>query len=249
MTNLTKEMKISNSRFFSLNTLFVWCVFLYYSKDLGKLCGLLWMTEGSFQRVASILLPLSESLGILICLKVIIEGKATIGKTIIPLLFFLILYLSVLGTFLFSSLYTPKIYAFTAESVNEVTLPPLVKKLYQGNLQPEQERKAAVAIYRLHGIAVPYKKDGMNYSVYEPTQKDIESWKSSETTHKSAEQSLQMLQYIQKEFPIQSIIYISSFFSVLLVGATALALKRKPTLPGKSPQMVTKSESPNMLKS
>ena len=228
-------MKSFKSRFFSLGTLVTWCLFLSLAKDLGKITGFVWLSEGSFQRVASILLPLSESLGILICLKVIIEGKATIGKTMIPLLFFLILYLSVLGTCLYSSLYTPEIYAFTAESVNEVTLPPLVKKLYQGNLQPEQERKAAVAIYRLHGIAVPYKKDGMNYSVYEPTQKDIESWKSSETTHKSAEESLKMLQYIQKEFPIQSIIYISSFFSVLLVGAIAFALKRKPTLPTQSP--------------
>lgn len=228
-------MKSFKSRFFSLGTLVTWCLFLSLAKDLGKITGFVWLSEGSFQRVASILLPLSESLGILICLKVIIEGKATIRKTMIPLLFFLILYLSVLGTCLYSSLYTPKIYAFTAESVNEVTLPPLVKKLYQGNLQPEQERKAAVAIYRLHGIAVPYKKDGMNYSVYEPTQKDIESWKSSETTHKSAEESLKMLQYIQKEFPIQSIIYISSFFSVLLVGAIAFALKRKPTLPTQSP--------------
>ncbi len=228
-------MQITNSRFFSLNALFFWCVFLYYSKDLGKFCGLLWMTEGSFQRVASILLPLSESIGILICLKVIIEGKATIGKTIIPLLFFLILYLSVLGTCLFSSLYTPKIYAFTAEAVNEVTLPPLVKRLYQGNLQPEQERKTASCIYQLHGIAVPYKKDGINYSPYEPSQKDVESWKSSETSHKSAEEGLQMLQYIQKDFPIQSIIYISSFFSVLLIGAIAFALKRKPTVPSQSP--------------
>ena len=234
MTKETQTMKITNSRCFSLNTLFVWCVFLYYSKDLGKFCGLLWLTEGLFQRVASILLPLSESLGILICLKVIIEGKATIGKTIMPLLLFLILYLTALGTFLFSSLYTPKIYAFTAESVNEVTLPPLLRKLYQGNLQPEQERKTAACIYQLHGIAVPYKKDGINYSVYEPSQKDVESWKSSDKTHKSAEESLQMLQYIQKEFPIQSIIYISSFFSVLLIGAIAFALQRKPTVPSQS---------------
>jgi hypothetical protein len=228
-------MKITNSRFFSLNTLFVWCVFLYYSKDLGKFCGLLWMTEGSFQRVASILLPLSESIGILICLKAIIEGKATIGKTMIPLLFFLILYLSVLGTCLSSSLYIPKLYAFTAEAVNEVTLPPLVKKLYQGNLQPEQARKTAACIYQLHGISVPYKKDGSTYSVYEPSPKDIESWKRSERSLKSSEINLQMLQYIQKEFPIQSIIYISSFFSVLLIGAIAIALKRKPTVPTQSP--------------
>jgi hypothetical protein len=224
-------MKITNSRFFSLGTLLTLCLFLDFSKPLGKFLGFVWLTEGSFQIVASILLTLSESLGILICLKVIIEGKATIGKTVMPLLLFLILYLSVLGTCLFSSLYTPKIYAFAAESVNEVTLPPLVKKLYQGNLQPEQARKTAACIYQLHGIAVPYNKDGSTYSVYEPSPKDIESWKRSEKTHKSAEENLQMLQYIQKECPIQSIIYISSFFSVLLIGAIAFALKRKPTIP------------------
>lgn len=228
-------MGITNSRFFSLGTLLTLCLFLSFAKDLGKFCGLLWLTEGSFQRVASILLPLSESLGILICLKVIIEGKAKVGKTIMPLLLFLILYLTALGTCLFSSLYTPKIYAFTAEAVNEVTLPPLVRKLYQSNLQPDQERKTAACIYKLHGIAVPYKKDGINYSVYEPSQKeDAESWKSSEKTRKSAEDLLQQLQYIQTEFPIQSIIYISSFFSVLLIGGIAIALKRKPTSPTQS---------------
>ena len=235
MTKGTKTMKITNSRFFSLGTLLTWCIFLYYSKDLGKFCGLIWLTEGSFQRVASILLPLSESLGILICLKVIIEGKSTIGKTMIPLLFFLILYLSVLGTCLSSSLYIPKLYAFTAEAVNEVTLPPLVKKLYQGNLQPEQARKTAACIYQLHGISVPYKKDGSTYSVYEPSPKDIESWKRSERSLKSSEINLQMLQYIQKEFPTQSIIYISSFFSVLLIGGIFFAFRRNPLTPSESP--------------
>ena len=227
-------MKSFKSRFFSLGTLVTWCLFLSCSKDLGRITGFVWLSAGSFQNVASILLPLSESLGILICLKVIIEGKATIGKTLIPLLLFLILYLTCLGTYLFSAVYTPKIYAINAEAVNEVTLPPLVKKLYQGNLQPEQARKTAACIYQLHGISVPYKKDGSTYSVYEPSPKDIESWKRSERSLKSSEINLQMLQYIQGECPILSIIYISSFFSVLLIGAIAFALKRKPTPPSDS---------------
>jgi len=125
-------------------------------------------------------------------------------------------------------------YSFTDESSNEGTLTPLLRKRYQGKLQPEQERKTAACIYQHHGIAVPYKKDCINYTVDEPSQKDVESWKSSDKTHKSAEESLQMLQYIQKEFPIQSIIYISSFFSVLLIGAIAFALQRKPTVPSQS---------------
>jgi len=85
----------------------------------------------------------------------------------------------------------------------------------------------AYAIYRLHGIAVPYKKDGSTYSIYEPSPKDIESWKEQEFTRKSAGENLKLIQLLQKDFSELSIIYISSFFSVLLIGGIAFALKKK----------------------
>ena len=227
-------MKIK-SAFWSLWTLVVWCILLSLAEVLGKKSGFAWLGGGTFQRGTAILLCLSESLGILLCLKVIIEGRATIRKTLLPLLIFSLFYLSVLGGCLVAALYTPRLYTIAFDAVNEVTLPPLVKKLYQGNLQPEQERGTATAIYQLHGIAVPYKKDGTTYSLYVPSQKDIESWKKEEIGLKSAGESLKRIELLQKEFPTQIIIYIFSFFTVLLIGGIAIGMKRKPLPPTQSP--------------
>jgi len=114
----------------------------------------------------------------------------------------------------------------------------MTRKLYQRKLSSEQERITALAIYRLHGIAVPYKKDGSTYSLYEPSPKDIESWKEQESTRKSANENLKMIQLLQKDLSELSIIYISSFFSVLLIGAIAFAIKRNPASPPSNKAML-----------
>jgi hypothetical protein len=170
-------MRITNSRFFSLWTLVLWCFLLFAAQKAGKCSEITWLSGGLFQRGTAILLCLSESVGILLSLKVIFEGKATVAKRIVPLLIFSFLYLSVLGTYLAGAFYFPRFYAPAFDIIDEVTLPLMIRKLYQRKLSSEQERMTAYAIYRLHGIAVPYKKDGPTYSIYEPSPKDIESWK------------------------------------------------------------------------
>jgi hypothetical protein len=227
-------MKIK-SALWNLWTLVLWCVLLIVAQYAGKSSGIPWLSGGAFQRGTAILLCFSESLGIFLCLKLIFEGKATLRKTLLPLLLFSFFYLTVLGTYLAGAFYFPRMYASCFDVVDEVTLPLMTRKLYQRKLSSEQERITALAIYRLHGIAVPYKKDGSTYSLYEPSPKDIESWKEQESTRKSANESLKKIQLLQKDFSELSIIYISSFFSVLLIGAIAFALKRKPTVPSQSP--------------
>jgi len=232
-------MKNFKLRFWSLGTLVVWCFFLFLAQDLGKKSGVVWLSGGAFQRGTAILLCFSESLGIFLCLKLIFEGKATLRKTLLPLLLFSFFYLTVLGTYLLAgAFYFPRIYASAFNVVDEVTLPLMTRKLYQRKLSSEQERITALAIYRLHGIAVPYKKDGSTYSLYEPSPKDIESWKEQESTRKSANENLKMIQLLQKDLSELSIIYISSFFSVLLIGAIAFAIKRNPASPPSNKAML-----------
>jgi hypothetical protein len=227
-------MKIK-SAFWNLWTLLVVCLVIFIAQKAGKSSEITWLNGGAFQRGTAILLCFSESLGILLSLKVIIEGKATITKRILPLLVFSFLYLSVLGTYLAGAFYYPKLYTSCFDVVDEVTLPLMIRKLYQNKLSSEQEKMTAYAIYRLHGIAVPYKKDGSTYSLYEPTPKDIEAWKKEESIRKATKENLKMIQLLQKDFSTLSIIYISSFFTVLLIGGIAIGMKRKPLPPTQSP--------------
>ena len=220
-------MKDFKSRFFALGTLVMWCVLIFLAQDLGKKSEISWLSGGAFQRGTAVLLCFSESIGIFLCLKMIFEGKATVRKTILPLLVFSFLYLSILGTYLAGAFYSPRLYASCFDVVDEVTLPLMARKLYQKKLSSEQERMTAYAIYRLHGIAVPYKKDGINYSVFEPSEKDNEFWKEEESTRKLAKENLKMIQLLQKDFSELSIIYLSTFFSVLLIGGIAISLRRK----------------------
>lgn len=219
--------------FWNLWTLLLWCLVLFIAQKAGKSSEISWLNGEAFQRGTDILLCFSESLGIFLSLKLIIEGKATITKSILPLLVFSFLYLSVLRTYLVGAFYFPSLYSSCFHAVDEVTLPLLVRKLYQKKLSSEQERVTAYGIFLLHGIAVPYKKDGINYSLYEPSEKDTEKWEETASARKSAEENLKTIQLLQKDLSEQSI-YISSFFSVLLIGGIAIALKRKSIPPSKS---------------
>jgi len=210
-------------------------VLLFFAAILGKQSGIAWLSASPFQIGTTILLSLAESIGILLCLKLIVEGGATFRNAVLPLLLFTTLYLLILGTYLLSLFWMPKLYAMTYEAAPELVIPKYLNKLYQGDPKPEKQMQCAAAIYDLYGITVPYQNGDAGYSLYEPTQKDLKSWKEMQSATKSGEESLKVLGMIYKQSCIMCIIYLSSFFSVLLIGTIAIALKRKPTPPTQSP--------------
>lgn len=117
------------------------------------------------------------------------------------------------------------------DTLSDITLmPQLIRKLHEE--KTEEKRKIfAKCIYLFSGVSVPYQSEESTYIIYQPTEKDNESWMKRQQTEEKIKDTKAIMNWQISQLRYITTLYIGSFFITFFVGILILIYKNKKSEP------------------
>lgn len=109
-------------------------------------------------------------------------------------------------------------------------MPQLIRKLQDAKTE-EKRKTIAKVIYIFSGVSVSYQSEESTYIIYQPTEKDNESWRERQQTEEKIKETKAIMDWQISQLRYITTLYIGSFFITFFVGILILIYKKKKSEP------------------
>lgn len=126
------------------------------------------------------------------------------------------------------------LYSRASDSIDTLSsgtlMPQLIRKLQDAKTE-EKRKTIAKVIYIFSGVSVSYQSEESTYIIYQPTEKDNESWRERQQTEEKIKETKAIMDWQISQLRYITTLYIGSFFITFFVGILILIYKKKKSEP------------------